>query len=54
MEHKLSNLQLIYNDKLGRKDPLKLNICWFKVKTLTQLIPILLLIDTSMFFIQTY
>ena len=54
MEHKLSNIQIIYNNKFGRKDPFKLNICCFKVKTLTQLVPVLLLLDTTFFFIQTY
>lgn len=54
MEPKLSNIQIIYNNKFGRNDLYKQTIYCFKLKTLTQLISILLLLDTTMFFMQTY
>ena len=50
MEEKLTNIQISYNEKIGYKQ----NIGCFKVKTLTQIIPILLLLDTVFFFIQTF
>ena len=42
MEERLVNIQEKYNDKLGYTP----TICCFRVKTLTQLIPILLLLDS--------
>ena len=50
MEEKLNNIQISYNEKIGYKQ----NIGCFKVKTLTQYISILLLLDSLMFFIQTF
>ena len=50
MEEKLTNIQTSYNEKIGYKQ----NILCFKVKTLTQCIPILLLLDSVFFFIQTF
>jgi len=50
MEERLVNIQEKYNDKLGYTQ----TICCFRVKTLTQLIPILLLLDSVFFFTQTF
>lgn len=50
MEERLVNIQEKYNDKLGYTP----TICNIKVKTLTQLIPILLLLDCVFFFTQTF
>ena len=50
MEEKLNNIQVSYNEKIGYTE----KICCFKVKTLTQLIPILLLLDSMFFFVQTF
>ena len=50
MEEKLNNIQSSYNEKLGYKQ----TIGCFNVKTLTQVIPVLLLLDSTFFFIQTF
>ena len=50
MKERLTNIQISYNDKLGYTNKF---LC-FKIKTLTQLIPVLLLIDSILFFIQTF
>ena len=50
MEEKLTNIQISYNEKIGYKQ----NIGCFNVKTLAQFIPIILLLDSVFFFIQTY
>jgi len=50
MEEKLTNIQYTYNEKIGYKQ----NWGYFKIKTLTQFIPILLLLDSFLFFIQTF
>ena len=50
MEERLTNIQVSYNNKVGYKR----RICCFKIKTLTQLVPVLLLLDTTLFFIQTF
>tara|TARA_B110000495_G_C22993264_1_gene585224 strand:+ start:762 stop:1571 length:810 start_codon:yes stop_codon:yes gene_type:complete len=49
MEEKLNNIQISYNEKVGYKQ----TVSCFKVKTLTQIIPILLLVDSILFFVQT-
>ena len=50
MEERLVNIQEKYNDKLGYTP----TIGCFRVKTLTQMIPILLLLDSVFFFTQTF
>ena len=49
MEEKLNNIQVSYNEKIGYTE----KICCFKVKTLTQLIPVLVVVrklkDLNMF-----
>lgn len=50
MEERLVNIQEKYNDKLGYTP----TICNIKVKTLTQVVPVLLLLDSVFFFTQTF
>ena len=46
MEERLVNIQEKYNDKLGYTP----TICNVKVKTLTQVIPVLLFLDSVFFY----
>ncbi len=50
MEERLNGIQVSYNEKLGYKR--KIACC--EVKTMSQIIPVLLLLDSLLFFIQTF